>query len=55
MEKITIKEVREALAEDEDKCEPEYDLSWLWEHEVKVGRPAGSRDRQERKLTWKEF
>ncbi|EDP74818.1 hypothetical protein [Hydrogenivirga sp. 128-5-R1-1] len=53
--KITIKEVREALVEDQDNYEPEYDLSWLWEHEVKVGRPAGSRDRQERKLTWKEF
>lgn len=38
--RITVKEVKEALNEDTD--EPEYDLSWLWEHEVKVGRPAGS-------------
>ena len=53
--KITIKEVREALVENEDNYKPEYDLSWLWEHEVRVGRPSGSKDRQERKLTWKEF
>ncbi len=53
--KITIKEVREVLVENEDTYEPEYDLSWLWEHEVKVGRPAGAKDKQERKLTWKEF
>jgi len=53
--RITIKEVKDVLVEDNDTCEPEYDLSWLWEHEVKVGRPSGSRDRQERKLTWKEF
>ncbi len=53
--KITIKEVREALVENEDNYEPEYDLSWLWEHEVRVGRPSGSKDRQERRLTWKEF
>ena len=53
--KITIKEVREALVGNEDTYEPKYDLSWLWEHEVKVGRPSGSQDRQERKLTWKEF
>ena len=52
--KITIKEVREALVENEDTYEPEYDLSWLWEHEVRVGRPSGSKDRQERKLTCKE-
>ena len=51
--KITIKEVREVLEENPE--EPEYDLSWLWEHEVKVGRPSGSKDKQERKLTWKEF
>ena len=54
--KITIKEVREALVENnEDNYEPEYDLSWLWEHEVRVGRPTGAKDKQERKLTWKEF
>ena len=53
--KITIKEVREALVENEDNYEPEYDLSWLWEHEVKVGRPTGAKDRQERKLTGKEL
>ena len=53
--KITIKEVREVLVENEDTCEPEYDLSWLWKYEVKVGRPAGAKDKQERKLTWKEF
>ncbi len=52
--RITIKEVREALAGSEDTY-PEYDLSWLWEHEVRVGRPSGAKDGQDRKLTWKEF
>jgi len=53
--KITIKEVREALVDTENNYEPEYDLSWLWEHEVRVGRPSGARDRHERKLSWQEF
>ncbi len=53
--RITIKEVRDVLVDTENNYEPEYDLSWLWEHEVKVGRPSGAKDRVERKLSWKEF
>jgi len=53
--RITIKEVRDVLVDTGNNYEPEYDLSWLWEHEVKVGRPSGAKDRVERKLTWKEF
>ena len=53
--RITIKEVRDVLVDTENNYEPEYDLSWLWEHEVKVGRPSGTKDKKERKLSWKEF
>jgi len=53
--KITIKEVKEVLVENGNSYEPEYDLSFLWDYSPKVGRPAGARDKKERKLTWKEF
>ncbi len=53
--RITIKEVREVLVEDRDTYEQQYDLSWLWGHEVKVGRPPGAKDTVERRLTWKDF
>jgi len=53
--KITIKEVREALVDTENNYEPEYDLSWLWDYTPRLGRPKGARDREERRLTWKEF
>ena len=53
--KITIKEVRDVLVGNEDACESEYDLSWLWEHEVKVGRPARSKGMQERTPAWREL
>jgi len=53
--RITIKEVRDVLADTENNYEQQYDLSWLWDHKVKAGRPSGAKDRQERKLSWKEF
>lgn len=53
--RITIKEVRDVLVDTENNYEPQYDLSWLWDYKPKVGRPSGAKDRQERKLTWKEF
>jgi len=53
--RITIKEVRDVLVDTENNYESEYDLSWLWEHEVRVGRPSGAKDRVERKLSRKEF
>ena len=51
--RITIKEVREVLEESPE--ESEYDLSFIYDYSPNVGRPSGSRDRQERKLTWNEF
>ena len=51
--KIKIKEVKEVLEESPE--ESEYDLSFIYDYSPNVGRPSGSRDRQERKLTWKEF
>jgi len=53
--RVTIKEVRDMLVDTENNYEPQYDLSWLWEHEVKVGKPPGAKDTVERKLTWKDF
>jgi len=54
--KITIKEVREALVENENSYEPDkYDLSFLWDYSPKVGRPSGAKDTKPRTLTWREF
>ena len=54
-EKITIKEVREVLVENEDNYELEYDLSWFYDYSPKVGRPTGVRNSKERKLTLNEI
>lgn len=51
--RITIKEVRDALADTENSYEPQYDLSWLWEHEVKAGRPSGAKDKK-RRSNWRK-
>ena len=51
--KITIKEVKEVLEENPE--EPEYDLSFIYDYSPKIGRPSGVKDKQPRKLTWKEF
>jgi hypothetical protein len=52
--KVSVEQVKEVLLEEEEE-KREYDLSWLREHEVKAGRPAGAKDSKPRVLSRKEF
>ncbi len=53
--RITIKEVQEVPGTSETEAGEGHDLSWLWDYQVRAGRPAGAKNKQERKLSWEEF